>query len=434
MPVILLDHKNQELGVCPRQVVEILGRRPRSYEAIAVLDRLHRERNRLLCECRRVLHIVQREYPFLRRNPGQNSEGAQCQLCEAWRSQEIQSEGASAARREGAGIDFILATRTHAEGRDEERKGADHNHHSGAGKSILKYARAFSVFFTLIERAGFTSLASSLRWNQAWGLIHEQLNRARLHPTSRKTWADFCWMPGGFYKGGLKSMNDRMLEWDHPEIQPEGWLFGILSEAPESELVYVSPISDAMRQKNEAEGRKVYTPYVFTVPKHNVAAVGRNGPYLALAAASINDKGPAPYRKPNFHRLLLHSVAGEHNPVPVESSYERETALLLQRLGIPFKKPLFDNAEGLRPDFILPKHRLIIEVQGFNSNEYRERKKQIHQRLIESSTYYGFRLITYDANEGQSLSEFERSLHVALRRSETMKALHVVTNLFVKST
>jgi hypothetical protein len=420
MPVILLDHKNQKLGVCPQLIVELLERRPRSDEAIAVLDRLHRKRSRLLCECGRVLHVVQREYPFLRRNPGQSSAGVDCQLCEASRDYERQSEGASAARCERPDVGFILATRIHADGSGEVRRDDDRGRHSGAGGGGLKYARAFGVFFSLMDRAGYTSLASELRWKQAWGRLHDQLTGMPLHPESRKTFANFCWMPG-FYKGGLKGMNDRMLEeWDHPDIQPEGWLFCILTEAPESETVSVSTISDAMRQKNEAEGKEVYAPYVFTVPKHNVAVIGRSGPYLALAVASVNDKGATPYRKPIFHRLLLHSIAGEHNPVPVESSYERRTVELLQRLKIPFKKPLFDDMEGLRPDFVLPNHRLIIEVQGINTDKYRDKKKQIHRRLMDSPAYRGFKLITYDANDGQSPSEFEWRLRSAVKSQGTL--------------
>ena len=34
---------------------------------------------------------------------------------------------------------------------------------------------------------------------------------------------------------------------------------------------------------------------------------------------------------------------------------------------------------------------------------------------MESLTYRGFRLITYDANDGQSLSEFERRLRSAVK-------------------
>lgn len=415
MPVLVLDDKNQRLGVCAGRVVDLLERRPRSDEAIAELDRLHRERRRLLCECGRVLHVVQREYPFLRRNPGQDSGGVECRLCEASRQYEIQSAGVSAARRSRAGVSLILATRIHPEGSDGGRQEADRWRHSGAGGGGLKYARAFGVFFALMEGAGFTSLASSLHWYKVWGRLHDHLRGIKLHPESRKTLADFCWMPGPFYKGGLKGMNNRMIEeWDHPDIQPEGWLFYILAEPPESETVSVSTISEGMRRKNLAKGEQSYT-YIFTVPKRNVAVIGRSGPYLALAAASVNDKGPTPHRKPIFRRLLLQAIAGEYNPVPVESSYERQTVELLQRLGIPFKKPVFDDGEGLRPDFVLPSHRLIIEVQGFNSDEYRERKKETHQRLRESPAYRGFNLITYDANKGQPLTEFEKRLRSLIK-------------------
>jgi hypothetical protein len=428
MAVILLDHKNQKLGVCPERIVEMFERRPRSDEAIAELDRLHRERIRLLCECERVLHVVQREFPFLRRNPGQNAGGVECGLCEASRHYESQSAAVTAARRERSGVSFILATRIHPEGSDGGREEGDRLRRSGSGGGP-KYARAFGVFFSLMEGAGFTSLASSSSWNEAWGRLHDQLMGIHLHPESRKTLADVCWMPGGFYKGGLKGMNNRMLdEWDNPDIQPEGWLFAIIDEPPESNSVSVSAITGAMRQKNEAQGKEVYPPYVLTVPKHNVAVIGRSGPYLALAAASVNDKESSPYRKPIIRRLLLQAIAGEHHPVPVESSYERETVLLLQRLGIPFKKPIFDDSEGLRPDFVLPNHRLIIEVQGLNTDDYREKKKLIHQRLMDSPAYHGFNLITYDANDGQPLSDFEKRLRSSIINAKSEKRAPRVKN------
>jgi hypothetical protein len=73
-------------------------------------------------------------------------------------------------------------------------------------------------------------------------------------------------------------------------------------------------------------------------------------------------------------------------------------------------KPVFDNAEGLRPDLVLPKERILIEVQGMSSDEYRQHKKEIHKRLIESQSYVGFNLLTYDANQGEKFSSFEERL------------------------
>ncbi len=147
-----------------------------------------------------------------------------------------------------------------------------------------------------------------------------------------------------------------------------------------------------------------------TVPRHNIATVGTSGPYLMLAAASINEEGRPEYRKPRIRRVLLQSIVGEHYPVPVESALEAEVAGLLKRRKIGFVKPVFDSAEGLRPDFVLPKERTLIEVQGMSSDEYRQRKREIHKRLIESQSYAGFKLLTYDANQGEKISSFEKRL------------------------
>lgn len=130
MPVTLLDSKNQTIGVYPKRLVEILERRQRLKEAIAALDRLPRERRRLLCECSRTLRVVQREYPFLRRNPGQCSDGVECGLCEAARDYEVQSASASSSER--AGVSLILATRNHPEGSEEEKEVAG-RHSIGSG-------------------------------------------------------------------------------------------------------------------------------------------------------------------------------------------------------------------------------------------------------------------------------------------------------------
>src|ERR1700752_1995250 len=107
----LLDHHSRELGRYPDDLAKLLELRPRSDEAIKELDRLHQDRLRLLCGCGRILHVVQREFPFLRRNPGQLSTGRECPLCESSGAHEAHSEGASLARRPNTGIGFILATR-----------------------------------------------------------------------------------------------------------------------------------------------------------------------------------------------------------------------------------------------------------------------------------------------------------------------------------
>jgi hypothetical protein len=352
--------------------------------------------------------VVQREYPFLRRNPGQNSTGSECPLCESSTAQKEHDDGAILARRQNVGIGFILATRIHLNGRDEFGESERLQKREGVRNS-LKYARGFSVLFTLMEGAGFTSLSSTLPWTGMWARVHGQLEKITLHPQSDKRLADFCWMPC-FYKGGLNGLNDRLRDWDHPKIQPEGWIFAILPTLPETEEVLVSRIGWAMRRNDEANGKSVPPPHRLSVPRHQMAVIGRSGPYLMLAAVSINDEGRSRYRIPRVHRLLLQAIAGEHNPVAVESDHERQVVKLLQKRNIAFVKPVFDNAEGLRPDFVLPKERILIEVQGMSSDEYRQHKREIHKRLIESQSYAGFKLLTYDANQGEKISSFEKRL------------------------
>jgi hypothetical protein len=403
----LLDYQNRELERYPDSLAELLERRPRSDDAIKELDRLHRERRRLLCNCGRILHVVQREYPFLRRNPGQNSTGPECTLCESSTAQRDHYEGASLARRQNVGIGFILATRNHLDGQDDFG-GSERLQKREGVRDSLKYSRGFSVLFTLMEGAGFTSLASTLPWKEMWGRIHDQLKNIPLHSHSHKSLADFSWTPGGFYKGGLKDLNDRLKAWDHPKIQAEGWVFAIITDLPETDEILVPKVGEAMRRNSEAKGESVSPPYKMTVPRRNIATVGTSGPYLMLAAGSINEEGRPEYRKPRIRRVLLQSIVGEHYPVPVESALEAEVAGLLKGRKIGFVKPVFDNAEGLRPDFVLPKEKILIEVQGMSSGEYRQHKKEIHKRLIESQSYAGFKLLTYDANQGEKISSFER--------------------------
>jgi hypothetical protein len=82
----------------------------------------------------------------------------------------------------------------------------------------------------------------------------------------------------------------------------------------------------------------------------------------------------------------------------------------LQIKQIDIVKPFFDNADGLRPDFVLPKEKMLIEVQGMSSDEYREHKMRIHKQMIESQQYRRFKLITYDANRRENIAVFGRRL------------------------
>jgi G:T-mismatch repair DNA endonuclease (very short patch repair protein) len=95
-------------------------------------------------------------------------------------------------------------------------------------------------------------------------------------------------------------------------------------------------------------------------------------------------------------------------PLPVESDYERRTAILLNRLGLPFRKPVFASDDGLRPDFVLPKHRVFIEVQGIDDDEYRQHKAEMHREIARR--YPSWRLVTWNPNEAEGLEVLEERL------------------------
>jgi hypothetical protein len=94
--------------------------------------------------------------------------------------------------------------------------------------------------------------------------------------------------------------------------------------------------------------------------------------------------------------------------LPVESDYERRAAMLLRRLGLPFRKPVFSSDDGLRPDFVLPKHRVFIEVQGMDDDEYRAHKAEMHREIARR--YPSWRLVTWNPNDGEELEGLETKL------------------------
>lgn len=397
-PVYLLDGGGERCGVCPPETVRVLCSDPPSPEAFDVLDRYHSQRIQLLCPCERRLHVVQGGHPFLRRNPGQGSGGPSCALCE--------SRWAGPGEREGdrpdqdTEIGLILRLHPHPEERAAEV------HSRGRDAAHLRYGRAFGVLWRIMERAGFLSLGTSLHPQHLWEGVYRVLDAIPVDRSKGQGSAplsQIAWTPGRRYRGGLPDLNRRLLrEWPHRRLQPEGWTFGIVHDRP-------ARTADRALVRIPVGAEYEYT---FGVPAGSVAVLGGAGPYLALAVCSVNREGDPRYAKPLYHRLVLQAVARADSPVPVESGHERETVALLQERGLPFVKPMFGDPEGLRPDFILPRHGIVVEVQGMETAEYRARKEAVHRRLLATPRYRGFQLVVYRAREGESLAAFGRKLPV----------------------
>jgi hypothetical protein len=410
---LLLNSKNQPLEAYPPELVELLAEGALSPDARRELDRLHRERKRVKCADGVIRHAVQRAYPFLRVNRGQERVGrGGCALCTN-SSANGTARGTFEIPESRGAIGAILATRLHPATGGDKRKPP-----KGRGGGVSrprKYHKAFAVLWKILEQAGFTSLGGPLEWAELWGRVQAQLAAVLIHPESVHTFAHFAWMPGRLYKGGLVNLNRRLRDWDHRELQPEAWAFGIMDAPPVDGQVELYVLPSVARAAVASRGGQLYPPLRFEVPRSCVACVGRSGPYLTLAIGSLNNDGEPKFSKPNFHRLIMQAVADELSPVPVESQYEREVVSFFQRRRVGYHKPVFGNAEGLRPDFVLPNQSILVEVQGMNDKGYRDHKRVVHQRLTMSEAYAGYRLVTYEPNEGESIEEFERRLMSMMR-------------------
>lgn len=403
MSVSLLNFYDQKISDYPAEKVDLLVDEPFSKQAKIELDRLHRGRYRLRCGCRRILHVVQKARPFLRRNPRQTKEGPDCRLCESYSV----SGNSGSVILEDSGIGLILATRRYTPVTTTKKP---HPGPSSRPSRIQKYATAFGVLYKIMEQAGFTSLSGPLIWDEIWRRIQQQLRAVALHPDSAHSLADFIWSPGRLYSGGLAGLNHRMLQdWEHPTMSPEGWVFSTLPDRPVDGDINLYTLSASDRAILRANDQKVYGHFNFKVDENNIARNGGTGPYLMMAVGTANFNDKPPYAKPIFHRLILQAILSEKCPIPVESRFEREVAVLLMRRRIAFHKPVFCS-EGLRPDFVLPEAKVIIEVQGMNTDDYPKHKRAVHERMLMSETYGGFKLVTYDANDGEEFNDFEGKL------------------------
>jgi hypothetical protein len=200
--------------------------------------------------------------------------------------------------------------------------------------------------------------------------------------------------------GGLRDLNTRInVSWCHPRLKAEAWVFGCVRALPgagrgNERLSVEIPVREFVYRVN--------------VGQRAIAVVGTGGPFLAFAVGS-----PVPPHEnavPAVHRLVLQMIVGEDNPVAVESSFERDTVLLLQERGLSFHKPVFADEEGLRPDFILPDHKVVLEVQGYDGGEYAERKLRMHKALLSSHRYSGWRLVRYDPASGDRIRDLRGRL------------------------
>lgn len=410
----LLDHKGRQIKFCPPWLVRSLVDEPHSYESIATLDAWHRGRVGMRCLCDAVWHVVQRAFPHLQRNPGQEYRSRkECLLCERKPRRTARSGRHASDDRPVVGL--ILCTPNH--------------NAQGAGAMVRDQPNPnpTATFQRILERAGFTSLERPLSSNDLYHKVKDvfaEIEVPAFEPGHRATVADFAWMPGGIYKGGLTGLNERMIrDWPMGKYKPEGWVFAIVDSVHRMrdvcrvEIPRLAPRMEALLRRR---GERIGQPYRFFIQGHKTTNVRCPGPYLALLVCSANEVDAPSDAKPIAHRLLLQPIVTQSYPIPVESQHERDVALLLQRRSVPFLKPLFPDADGFRPDFILTTHRIVVEVQGMRLEEYHRTKEEVHRRMMDSPRYASYRLLTYRPCDSQSLASFERDLLQAVNGTRSV--------------
>lgn len=396
---------------------------PDSQETRDYLHRIRKNGCSLQCQCGLVFHTVQKSQIFLRRNPGQSIECPHaCTLGEDHDLGVVPPIRVHVTPSEKIGL-VLNDQRDQKSNPDQLLR----HHHHASGHTV-RYSSMFSILWKTLDEIGFTgwdpenepSLNSG--WRPFWSKFHQALGKIELGPDL--TGSDISFSPFSC-RGGLSGFNSRVPDkWSLERVRPEGWIFGIFNQLPfpDQNTVIFKLYSTSYSQREAwiNEGKKIFDPTLLFCKDQSISRIGRSGPYILFAAVSFRRRSATDSSSkplfPTVHRVAIQSIVSEEWPLPVESQYEREVALWLAEHHIRFEKPCFDH-DGLRPDFILPDHRLLIEVQGMQSEEYRTHKEEIHRRLLNSDRFRDHRLITYAANDGQTLKEFIHYFSTFLMRA-----------------
>lgn len=256
----------------------------------------------------------------------------------------------------------------------------------------VRYASLFSRLWSWMETAGLNAAPGGSAGSAAWARLRRTLASSP-SPLAGRTWADLAWMP------------DSCLGPDELFRRADPFRHG-------PRLLQI-PILGILLERLRAKNKHLHLPMsglesalLHDIPEHLVSRIGGSGPYLTMAVAYADPAGLL-----RVHHAILQSVVGPEWLLPVDSSYEREVARLLLRLGMSFYKPLRYLAPGVKPDYLLMQQRIILEVKGLGDAEYEARKARTHEAMRTLPLLRGWRLIEYDARPGRhTLAALQRRL------------------------
>lgn len=242
-----------------------------------------------------------------------------------------------------------------------------------------RHLTQYSLLWQLMDRAGFCALDAPIGEAECWQRLARVLAAHPIDAGSRHrgsepviaTLGDIAWTPASTTSLAEHAGRVRAL-WP-VKRRAQVWAFCMIDSRLRIE-------NDAAQLAlSEDPGSRL------SIPGSAVAQPTRaTGPYLAFLRFGWDRAG-----RLVCERAVLQPVAGRDNPMPVESSYERHVALWLQRRRMRAYKPMFDFFPGgLRPDFVILRSAALIEVQGSDDEDYRERKQRIHARMRAHRDYW----------------------------------------------
>lgn len=411
----LIDRHQRVVSTCPSWVIEEQVSGARSLLYLGELRRWREGRLYLRCPCHIVRHVAQQARSLhLRRNPDQAYvDDTRCDLCTT-ASQTWPNGHLPPAIYERRPIELLLRS-TQSNLLTERR-----TPRIGTGPQTIGVRRARNL-------GTLRNIMHAAHWNlfgggkpleiAGWQQIESVLKEARFDRDTSDAYgcvAHYTYSPHVHWKGDIRELRRRARdEWPSRILRPECWIFGRIDSVEQDDGSYVVRIPRELLHvelRRRSRGEYTRPPLEFCVPEHATAVLGSRGPYLALVVLSLNDAGT--WLEPR--RLVLHAIASLECPIPVESQYERECALMLVKNQLSFRKPVVLESGSVLPDMVLLDKPLIIEVQGMDNPEYRTRKLDSHLRM--QVAYPRHRILTYRANDGQSLGEFEKEIRQATRK------------------
>jgi hypothetical protein len=168
----------------------------------------------------------------------------------------------------------------------------------------------------------------------------------------------------------------------------------------------LTPVADKLR----ANGVAVKETFRYAIPLDRLVAPMKKGPFIGLLVFSVASDDTFQGSRLELEWVLLQAVTSDL--IPIDSEPERRFVALIREHGEPFEKPLLADKDGLRPDAILPRLGIMLELDGMlRFEKYAKQKDRSHTRLNKASQYEHLRLIVYAIKPDDDFEDFLRLIY-----------------------